>query len=52
MANWSFDVKVTNDVPVAPDSRLISILVLLDLIAAFDTANHNIVLEIRTHCSS
>ncbi|KAJ8247213.1 hypothetical protein COCON_G00234620, partial [Conger conger] len=38
-------VKITNDLLMAADSGLLTILVLLDLSAAFDTISHNILLE-------
>ena len=38
-------VKVTNDLLLTSDSRLVSILVLLDLSAVFETIDHNILLQ-------
>lgn len=38
-------VKVTNDVFIASDSGLITVLVLLDLNEGFDTVDHKILLE-------
>lgn len=41
--------KFTNNLLMASNSGLISVLVLLDLSSAFDTDEHNILLKIRTH---
>ncbi len=38
-------IKIINDIRFNSDSGKISVLVLLDLSAAFDTVNHNILLE-------
>ena len=42
-------VKVTNDLFTASDVGLISILVLLDLCATFDTISHHILLQRMEH---
>ena len=42
-------VKVINDLFLASDSRLVSILVMLDLSTAFDTIDHNIPLRRLQH---
>ncbi len=38
-------IKIINDIRFNSDSGKISVLVLLDLSAAFDTVDHNILLE-------
>ncbi len=38
-------IKIINDIRFNSDSVKISVLVLLDLNAAFDTVDHNILLE-------
>ena len=42
-------VKVTIDLLLAYDSRLVSVLVLLDLSAAFDMTDNNILLQRLQH---
>lgn len=42
-------VQVTNDILIALDSGLASVLVLLDLRAAFDAIDHHILLERQEH---
>ena len=43
-------VKVVNDLKINSDHRKVSILVLLDLSAAFDTVDHTIFLHRLEHC--
>ena len=42
-------MKVINDLLLASDNELVSVLVLLDLFAASDTINHNILLQRLEH---
>ena len=38
-------LKVTNDILLKMNSREVTVLVILDLSAAFDTVNHNILID-------
>ncbi len=43
-------VKVSNDLPLAADSGLFSILILLDLSLAFDTVDNNVLISCCRMC--
>ena len=43
-------IRVVNDVKISTDNHEVSILVLLDLSAAFDTVDHEILLQRLEHC--
>ncbi len=51
MDTWTIKfIKIINDIRFNSDSGKISVLVLLDLSAAFDTVDHNILLERLENC--
>ena len=43
--HWQFDQKVVNDLRINADSKKRSVLALLDLSAAFDTVDHDILMD-------